>query len=244
MTEIISVVIADDTLIAREGWKKILETTNDIRVIGEAKTASETLKRIQELKPDVLLMDLKWFGDETAGWTSIREIKEANKGIRIIAVTAFESLIRDARMAGADSALLKTFTREELLDEIRVQASKPEGTATVKNLTSLSEKITEREMDVLSLLEQGHSDKEIARLLTIAPATAKNHVKRILEKIGAKNRTQAVSIARQVGRSTRERHLIPLTQMRATKRRVEHAYRIVFGLPGPDHYGLWFPAFQ
>ena len=91
MTDIISVVIADDTLIAREGWKKILETTNDIRVVGEAKTASETLKRVKELTPDVLLMDLKWFGDETAGWTTIREIKEEYQGVKIIAVTAFDA---------------------------------------------------------------------------------------------------------------------------------------------------------
>jgi DNA-binding NarL/FixJ family response regulator len=199
MSEIISVVIADDTLIAREGWKKILETTSDIRVVGEAKTASETLRRVKELKPDVLLMDLKWFGDDTAGWTTIREIKEEYKGVKIIAVTAFESLIRDARMAGADSALLKTFTREELLDEIRMQASKPEATTSLNSMASVAESITGREMEVLSLLEQGHSDKEIARLLSIAPTTAKNHVKRILEKIGAKNRTQAVSMARQAG---------------------------------------------
>ena len=199
MTDIISVVIADDTLIAREGWKKILETANDIRVIGEAKTASETLKKVKELEPEVLLMDLKWFGDETAGWTAVREIKEECPGVKIIAVTAFESLIRDARMAGADSALLKTFTREELLDEIRVQASKPESKITVKSFTSFSDKITDREREVLSLLEQGHSDKEIARLLSIAPTTAKNHVKRILGKVGAKNRTQAVSLAKQVG---------------------------------------------
>jgi len=195
----INIIIADDTLIAREGWKKVLETSWDIKVIGEAKTTREAIQRTIELGPDVVLMDLKWFGDETAGWSAIREIKQVNHEVKIIAITAFEGLIRDARLAGADSALLKTFTREELLDEIRVQASKPENKITPNALSSTLEKITDRELEVLELLEQGHSDKEIAKLLNIAPTTAKNHVKRILEKIGAKNRTQAVSLARQMG---------------------------------------------
>ena len=194
----IKVLLADDTLIAREGWKKILETAKDIEVIGEAKTAAETQRKEKELGPHILLMDLKWFGDETAGWTAIREIKQEYK-VKIIAVTAYENLIRDARLAGADSALLKTFTREELLDEIREQASKPESAVPPLALSSLQSLITDRELQVLELLGKGHRDKEIATLLSIAPTTAKNHVKSILEKLGAKNRTQAVSLAREMG---------------------------------------------
>lgn len=117
------VLIADDTLIAREGWKRILETASDIQVVGEALSAAETLRKVKELMPDVLLMDLKWFGDEQAGWIAIREIKKEHH-VKVIAVTAYESFIRDAQLAGADSALLKTFTREELLSEIREQASR------------------------------------------------------------------------------------------------------------------------
>lgn len=193
----IKVLLADDTLIAREGWKRILETTKDIEVVGEAKTAVEVHRKVKELKPDILLMDLKWFGDETAGWVAIREIKQVTK-VKIIAVTAYENLIREARLAGADSALLKTFTREELLDEIREQASRPESKVPL-NASSMKELITERESHVLELMGQGHRDKEIGVLLGIAPTTAKNHVKSILEKLGAKNRTQAVSIARDIG---------------------------------------------
>ena len=185
-------------MIAREGWKKILETAKDIEVIGEAKTAAETQRKVKELGPDILLMDLKWFGDETAGWTAIREIKQEYK-VKIIAVTAYENLIRDARLARADSELLKTFTREELLDEIREQASKPESAVPPLALSSLQSLITDRELQVLELLGKGHRDKEIATLLSIAPTTAKNHVKSILEKLGAKNRTQAVSLAREMG---------------------------------------------
>ena len=194
----IKVLVADDTLIAREGWKRILETTTDIEVVGEAKTAIETPRKVRELRPDVLLMDLKWFGDETAGWTAIREIKKEYK-VKVIAVTGYENLIKDARMAGADSALLKTFTREELLDQIREQASRPEDTSVSFNFLPVREVITDRELQVLKLMGQGYRDKEIAKLLSIAPTTAKNHVKNILEKINAKNRTQAVSLAREMG---------------------------------------------
>ena len=198
MTTKIKVLLADDTLIAREGWKKILETASDIEVVGDAKTAAETLRKVKELRPDVLLMDLKWFGDDSAGWVAIRLIKQEYK-VKIIAVTAYESLIKDARLAGADSALLKTFTREELLSEIREQASQPSDSSIPFQPISMRENITNRELQVLKLMGEGHSDKDIAILLGIALTTAKNHVKSILDKLNAKNRTQAVSLARELG---------------------------------------------
>jgi DNA-binding NarL/FixJ family response regulator len=198
MSPKIKILLADDTLIAREGWKRILETASDIEIVGEAKSAAETKRKVRELQPDVLLMDLLWFGDESAGWAAIREIKEEYR-VKIIAVTAYDNLIRDARLAGADSALLKTFTREELLDEIREQASREESEPVLLKPLSRTEPLTERELQVLHLLGEGNRDKEIAKLLGIAPTTAKNHVKSILEKLGAKNRTQAVSLGREMG---------------------------------------------
>ncbi len=200
MIKKIKVLLADDTLIAREGWKRILETAGDMEVVGEAKTASETERRVRELKPDILLMDLQWFGDDSAGWMAINEIKKKHK-LRIIAVTAYENLIRDARRVGADSALLKTFTREELLNEIREQYARPLKKFESSPLLEMrnGEILSKREMQVIQLLRDGHSDKEIAKLLGIALATAKNHVKKIIEKLEAKNRTHAVSIAREIG---------------------------------------------
>lgn len=200
MIKKIRVLLADDTLIAREGWKRILETAGDMEVVGEARTASETERRVRELKPDILLMDLQWFGDDSAGWMAINEIKKKHK-LRIIAVTAYENLIRDARRVGADSALLKTFTREELLNEIREQYARPVKKFEPSPLLEIrdGEILTRREMQVIQLLGEGHSDKEIAKLLGIALPTAKNHVKKIIEKLDAKNRTHAVSNAREMG---------------------------------------------
>ena len=198
MLKTIRVLLADDTLIAREGWKRILETASDMEVVGEARSAAETKRKVRDLQPDVLLMDLLWFGDESAGWAAIREIKQEHR-VKIIAVTAYENLIRDARLAGADSALLKTFTREELLTEMREQASHPESEPVALISDTRMETLTKRELEVLRLLKDGHSDKEIASLLGIAPTTAKNHVKNILDKLNAKNRTQAVAVGQEMG---------------------------------------------
>ena len=194
----IKVLLADDTLIAREGWKRILETASDIEIVGEARSAVETKRKVKELAPDVLLMDLLWFGDESAGWAVIREIKQEFK-VKIIAVTAYENLIRDARLAGADSALLKTFSREELLTEIREQATQPEREPVALVSDARTETLTKRELEVLRLLKDGHPDKEIANMLGIANTTAKNHVKNILGKLNAKNRTQAVAVGQELG---------------------------------------------
>ena len=195
----IKILLADDTLIAREGWKKILESENDMVVIGEAITAGEVQRKVDQLRPDVLLMDLKWFGDETAGRTAIRGVKAYSPAVKIIAFSAFEELIRDARSAGADSALLKTFTRQELLDEIRAQALPLDEASISHSPISIREGITDRELHILRLMGAGHRDKEIAELLGIAHTTAKHHAKNILQKLDAKNRTQAVDIARKMG---------------------------------------------
>lgn len=200
MNKKIKIFLADDTLIAREGWKRILETVDDIDVVGESQTAAETVEKIREQKPDVVLMDLLWYGDELAGWGAIHEIKQEHGArVRIIAITAYDHLIRDARRAGADSALLKTFTREQLLNEVYTQAARPKTSLITSTFMLSNESLTNRELEVLQLLAEGHRDKEIAMMLTIAPTTAKNHVKSILEKLNAKNRTQAVSVAREMG---------------------------------------------
>lgn len=195
----IKVLLADDTLIAREGWKKILETADDIEVVGEAESAQETPRKVLELAPDVLLMDLKWFGDPTAGWVAIKEIKTAHPEVKVIAVTAYEELIRDARRVGADAALTKTFGREELLGLIRELHARKESFPAPRPDPALLDDLSTREREVLVLLARGDPDRVIAEALGIAESTAKNHVQSILSKLGAKNRTHAVALARELG---------------------------------------------
>jgi DNA-binding NarL/FixJ family response regulator len=198
-TKKIKVLLADDTLIARQGWLRILETAQDIDVVGEAVTAQETPRKVSELNPAVLLMDLKWFGDRTAGTTAIREVKKCCPEVKIIAMTVYEELIDDARRAGADAALTKTFTSDGLLGLIRELAFRQESFGASLSDFSILEKLSNREHEVLLLLAKGKKDKEIAESLSIAHTTAKNHVKNILEKLQVRNRTEASNIARELG---------------------------------------------
>jgi DNA-binding NarL/FixJ family response regulator len=115
----IRVLIADDTLIAREGWKKILETVTDIEVVGEVTLAEDTPRKLEELKPDVLLMDLKWFDDERIGIATIADAKQQTSKTKILAITVYPHLVDNARDAGADAILPKGFSRSELVDAIR-----------------------------------------------------------------------------------------------------------------------------
>jgi DNA-binding NarL/FixJ family response regulator len=197
--EPISVLVSDDTLIAREGWKSIIETAEGIQVIGEASSPLETLRLVRQLEPDVLLLDLKYRGDPTAGHTTIREIKKSGSRVKIIAITAYEDLIADARRAGADAALLKTFTREELLSYIRDLAAREEGFPAAPPDKTPLDVLSDRERQVLGLLADGKSTKQIAESLVIAEATARNHVNSILSKLGVNSRIQAVRLAHEFG---------------------------------------------
>ena len=195
----IRIFLADDTLIAREGWKKILESAGDMKIVGESNSAQETARMVSEISPDILLMDLKWFGDESAGSTAIREVKSCCPNVKIIAVTAYENLIRDARNAGADAALTKTFTKDDLLSLIRELSNRQQSFPPPAVSDRILETLSHREREVLLLVARGRQDKEIAHLLGIATTTAKNHVKSILAKLGARNRLEASNIAREAG---------------------------------------------
>ena len=199
----IGVLTADDTLIAREGWKKILETVDDIEVIGEATSAQGTPIEVLEAQPDVLLMDLKWYEDETAGAAAIAEIKRESPQTKVVAITAYPNLISEARRAGAEAALPKGFSKSELVNTIRV-VYELESFPPPASEIGPAEELSEREKQVLSLIAQGLTDKGIASRLTIAESTAKNHVANILGKLDAANRTQAVAIGFQIGILKRE----------------------------------------
>jgi DNA-binding NarL/FixJ family response regulator len=199
MEKRIRVLLADDTVIAREGWKAILKTDPDIEIVGEAEKIPEVISKVQSLDPDIVLMDLKWGADRMAGWSAIREMKKVNDRAKIIAMTAYVDLIADARRAGADDALLKDFTREELLHLIRELHQRQFSLRADHGPDDLVGGLTPRELEVLRCVAEGCSDREIAERLSITESTAKNHMRSVLDKLEAKNRTHAVAVARERG---------------------------------------------
>ncbi len=119
----IRVLIADDTLIAREGLSRILETTDDIKVVGTVGQITKIERVVIETKPDIVVIDMNWMGDIDAGWMAIQELKKSNPKLKIIAITAYEHLIKKARLVGVDYGLTKTFTTKQLIEIIRELAT-------------------------------------------------------------------------------------------------------------------------
>jgi len=197
MEKIIKVLVADDTAIGRDGMRRVVSGTPDMTVVGEARTLHQVVELSKKLRPDVVLLDLKWFGDEKAGASAIPRIIRATPQTKVIAITAYEDLIEGARQAGAAVAVTKDVTRQQLHEIIRdVYASPP---IPAPPLAPIKEPLTEREKEVLALLAEGLTDRQIAKQLYIAESTAKNHVRNILGKLGVSNRTQAAVEAVQKG---------------------------------------------
>ncbi len=225
----IRILLADDHPIVREGLRAVLETQPDFEVIGtpeQAASGDEALRLALELQPDILLLDLEM--PVMDGVETIRRLRphmrmDSHKGdglrLRIIVFTAFDSdeRIIAALEAGANGYLLKGAPREDIFNAIRVTmqggsllqpviASKllshmgqHSVLSTVARHSMPYETLTERELEVLALLAQGMPNKEIAAHLTISERTAKFHVSSIMGKLGATNRTEAVSLAAQKG---------------------------------------------
>jgi len=200
--EKISVLIADDTEVARQGLWRLLGGLSDISIVGEATTIYSVLSLTQQLHPDILLLDLKWYGDESGGTSAIEYLRQSVPDTKIIAMTVYDHLISRAREVGAHLAITKDFSRDQLIQHIRgLHYSKVLPPAKPINIfnESLIENLTEREVDVLELLAEGFSDRQIADELVISVNTAKNHVANILSKLGVENRTQAVILAIRKG---------------------------------------------
>ncbi len=204
--EVITVLIADDTLIAREGLKSILEGVRGIQVVGEASSAQEAVQLAQERKPDVVLMDLLWHGDETAGAEATRQITRSVPETKVLLVTVYPQLIAKAREAGATAALEKGFSKDDLINLIRHVHRTQQFTVArfgddVANAIGLppQESLTPREEQVLQLLVEGKAVREIALALGIAPSTVKNHVQSIYGKLQVSNRAEAVRKAMRAG---------------------------------------------
>jgi DNA-binding NarL/FixJ family response regulator len=202
----IRVLIADDHPTLREGLRAILDTQPDMAVVGEAGTGADAVDRAAALRPDVVLMDLEMPGLD--GVEATRRIRERVPAARVIVFTAFDTddRIIGAIEAGAQGYLLKGAPREEIFRAIRVAqeggsllqpvvASKLLHHVTAPRPPHGGETLSAREREVLALLAQGLTNKEIAARLVVSERTVKFHVAAILAKLGVPNRAAATRVA-------------------------------------------------
>jgi NarL family two-component system response regulator YdfI len=218
MTTAIRVLIADDHSIVREGLKLILETADDIEVAGEAADGAEAVRLASELKPDVVLMDLRMPGMD--GLTALEQLRDRQIPGAVVILTTYneDDLMRRGLRAGARGYLLKDTDRQTLLNTIRAAARgetllKPEVLARLlaqPNLPSAQAKsenaprggleLTEREQEVLVAIARGERSKEIAARLGITERTIKAHLASIYNKLGVSGgRIEALNRARELG---------------------------------------------
>ncbi|MCS7062197.1 MAG: response regulator transcription factor [Anaerolineae bacterium] len=203
----IRILIADDHAVVRQGLRMFLSLDPDLEIVGEAADGAEAVQKARELKPDVVVMDLLMPVMDGIAATAIirRELPETE-------VLALTSVLEDASVIGAVKAgaigyMLKDTQADELCRAIKAAAAgqvqlSPRAAARLMRevrLPDSPEALTERETEVLRLLAQGRSNKEIAAALTIGEKTVKTHVSNILAKLGVQSRTQAALYAVRMG---------------------------------------------
>ena len=212
----IRVMIVDDHAIVRKGIRALLSTERDLEIIGEASDGAEAVVQAQALRPDVILMDLVM--PRLDGIEATRQIAAHQSGTRILVLTSFaaDDKVFPAIKAGALGYLLKDTGPEELVRAIhQVHRGEPtlEPSIARKVLGELShppqeplttDPLTERELEVLRLVAQGKSNKEIAERLVIADMTVRAHVSNILSKLHLASRTQAALFALRKGLASLE----------------------------------------
>jgi DNA-binding NarL/FixJ family response regulator len=195
----IRIMAVDDHQLIRTGIATLLLPEPDMELVGEASDGREAVAKFRECRPDITLMDLQM--PEMNGLDAILAIREHFPEARIIVLTTYAGDVQAQRAlkAGAQGYLLKNLLHKELLQTIRVvhagrKAMSPELAAQVAAHTG-EELLTPREIDVLRLIAGGNANKEIAAQLSITEETVKSRVKNILDKLGANDRTHAVTIA-------------------------------------------------
>ena len=195
----IHVLIADDHAVVRIGLSALLETEPDISVVGVAKDGEEAVAEALRLKPDVMIMDLMM--PKKTGVEATSEILAALPGTKIIVLTTFAAsdAIAHALDAGASGAVMKTAEDAELVSIIRTVASG--GRVVSEEIQKLlaedppAEKLTARQLDILESVTRGLTNADIAKQLGLQEQSVKEHISAIFAKIGASNRSEAVSIA-------------------------------------------------
>jgi DNA-binding NarL/FixJ family response regulator len=212
----IKILLVDDQPLFREGLRTLLSVHPDFEVVGEAGNGEEALRLVRSLQPAVVLMDLQM--PVLNGVAATRRLQEEQTGCRVIVLTTFDDdeMVFDGLRAGAVGYLLKDAPSEKLAEAVRVAARgetflqpsvaakvvaefarlsrKPVATA-----SHLIEPLSEREIEILRLITQGASNREIASTLFLAEGTVKNHVTNILGKLDVRDRTQAALMAKESG---------------------------------------------
>ena len=199
----IRILAVDDHQLIRVGIATLVAPESDMKLVGEAGNGRDAIAKFRELRPDVTLMDLQM--PEMNGIDAIIAIRDEFPGARIIVLTTYTGDVQIVRAvkAGAQAYLMKNLLHKELLQTIRAvhagrKTMSPEVAAQVAAYTG-DDALTSREIDVLRLIAVGSANKEIAAQLSITEETVKSRVKTILLKLGANDRTHAVTIGLKRG---------------------------------------------
>lgn len=213
----IRILLADDQALVREGFRALIDREPDMTVVGEAADGAEAVHLARQFQPDVVLMDIRM--PRTDGLEATRMLLAANpSGIRVLILTTFDQddYVYEALRSGASGFLLKDVRQEQLIAAIRTVAGgesllapsvtrrliesfcqrPPPGVATLGEPLN---RLTPRELDTLRAIARGLSNSEIGAELFLSESTVKTHVGRILTKLGARDRVQAVVLAYEAG---------------------------------------------
>ncbi|MBD7958139.1 response regulator transcription factor [Microbacterium sp. Sa4CUA7] len=200
------VLLVDDHPIVRAGLRSLFDGRDDVEIVGEAATGEEAIALAQHLHPDVVLCDLR-MGEGMDGVQTTTRLRALPQPPAVVILTTFD---RDAEILGAIEAgaagyLLKDAAPADIASAIRRAAAgqtvlSPELTARVVHvMRSPRVRLTDRELDVLRLLDTGASNREIARELFVTEATVKTHLTHVFDKLGVDNRARAIAVARRKG---------------------------------------------
>jgi DNA-binding NarL/FixJ family response regulator len=195
----ISVLVVDDHPLFREGLAALLHDEADVTLVGEAADGREAIERFRTLRPDVTLMDLQMPG--LSGIETMQLIRREFPEARFVVLTTYsrDAQVLRALQAGAAGYLVKSALRKDLLNSIRTvhgggKNVSPEVAAELAKHV-LDEELTDRELEILQKVATGTSNREIATALALTEATVKSHMKNVMAKLGANDRTHAVMIA-------------------------------------------------